>query len=186
MLTNYRNSYRDMRSRNAYMANQRAGNHAAALAHNQNMKMQRDLLKSQPGFMGSGGTLSHEIDNQLAMYTPAEQMADNYYTEASFNAFDSAANENLNAWDRKMDLADNEQGRKNLQTEYDRATQMEKIRAAERMNNRNNQGLESLMDGTNTASSVELPVNMQVPDYDLYSNNGNRMGGSYFGRALLG
>ena len=88
--------------------------------------------------------------------------------------------------DRKMDLADNEQGRKNLDTEYSRAAEMEKIRAAERMNNRNNQGLEGLMDGMNTAFSGVSPENMQVPNYDLYSNNGNRMGGSYFGKALLG
>lgn len=88
--------------------------------------------------------------------------------------------------DRKMDLADNEQGRKNLDTEYNRQIEMEKLAAAERMNERNNQGLEGLMDGMNTAFSGVSPENMQVPNYDLYSNNGNRMGGSYFGRALLG
>lgn len=94
--------------------------------------------------------------------------------------------EMIQVQDRKMDLADNEQGRKNLDTEYNRQIEMEKLAAAERMNNRNNQGLEGLMDGMNTAFSGVSPENMQVPNYDLYSNNGNRMGGSYFGKALLG
>ena len=94
--------------------------------------------------------------------------------------------ENTDANDRKMDLADNEQGRKNLETEYNRNLEAEKIRAAERMNNRNNQGLEGLTDNMNNAFSGLSPENMQVPNYDLYSNRGNRMGGSYFGNALLG
>lgn len=182
MLTNYRNSYRDMGNRNAYLAHQRAGNDASFQAYNDNLRKHQDMAKFGHGTPG----LSSSIDRMHAQYTPMEHEADKHFTEASFAGFDAAANENMNAYDRKMDLADNEQGRKNLETEYDRATQMEKIRAAERMNNRNNQGLEGLMDGMNTAFSGVSPENMQVPNYDLYSNNGNRMGGSYFGKALLG
>ena len=95
-------------------------------------------------------------------------------------------NEMAQVQDRKMDLADNEQGRKNLDTEYNRQIEMEKLAAAERMNERNNQGLDSLSNSFSGIADGLISDPMQVPNYDLYDNQKNRIGGSYFGKALLG
>jgi hypothetical protein len=183
MLRNYNNYKRDHANWAAAAANQAKYQHAAQMANNQNVQAHKDLMSGQPGFNPNGRM---EIDSMYAKYTPLEQEANKHHMNMMNAASHAMNNEMTQVQERKMDLADNEQGRKNLQTEYDRATQMEKIRAAERMNNRNNQGLEGLMDGMNTAFSGVSPEQMQVPNYDLYSNNGNRMGGSYFGKALLG
>ena len=95
--------------------------------------------------------------------------------------------------DRKMDLADNEQGRKNLETEYQNQYQQAvanneraKISAAERMNAANNEGLSGLMDGMNSSFSGVSSEGMEIPSYNLYGRDGRRIGGDYFGKALLG
>lgn len=95
-------------------------------------------------------------------------------------------NEAMQVQDRKMDIAENEQGRKNLDTEYQSINEQARIAAAERMNAANNQGLSGLMDDMNNGFAGVSPEVMKVPNYDLYSNNGKRTGGSYFGQALLG
>jgi hypothetical protein len=175
MLRNYNNYQQSPFRQHAY-------NQAAIADHyNDFANQQRHHSNAGVNHRGYDVNKSTHDTGRMAAYESGNTMQQAMRSmETAFN------NEATQVQDRKMDLADNEQGRKNLQTEYDRATQMEKIRAAERMNNRNNQGLEGLMDGMNTAFSGVSPENMQVPNYDLYSNNGNRMGGSYFGRALLG
>lgn len=182
MLRNYNNYKRDDANWNSAYAAQSAMQQAQTQAHNDNLRKQREIRKF--GF-GDPNTKAAEYEMH-SQITPMEQMANQHSMDMQNAAFHAMNNEMAQVQDRKMDLADNEQGRKNLETEYNRNLEAEKIRAAERMNNRNNQGLEGLMDGMNTAFSGVSPENMQVPNYDLYSNNGKRIGGSYFGKALLG
>ena len=108
----------------------------------------------------------------------------------ALNMMNAAANamnnEMSQVQDRKMDLADNEQGRKNLETEYSNQIERQRIAAAERMNNRNNEGLDSLSNSFSGIADGLIQDPMQVPNYDLYDNGKKRIGGSYFGKALLG
>ena len=146
-------------------------------------------VANQQGYSGNAGVnhRGYEADRSTHDQGRMASVESGNMMQQAMRAMETGLNHEMTqVQDRKMDLADNEQGRKNLETEYNRNLEAEKIRAAERMNNRNNQGLEGLMDGMNTAFSGVSPENMQVPNYDLYSNDGNRMGGSYFGKALLG
>lgn len=182
MLRDYNNYQRDDANWNRAYAAQSAMQEMQTQSHNDNLRKHQEMKKFGFGDPSTRGS----IESMYQQVTPMEHMANQHQMNMMNAASHAMNNEMAQVQDRKMDLADNEQGRKNLETEYSRNLEAEKIRAAERMNNRNNQGLEGLMDGMNTAFSGVSPENMQVPNYDLYSNNGNRMGGSYFGKALLG
>ena len=182
MLRNYNNYQRDHANWNAANAHQAQMLETQTQAHNDNLRKHQEMKKFGFGDPSTRGS----VESMYQQVTPMEHMANQHQMNMMNAASHAMNNEMAQVQDRKMDLADNEQGRKNLETEYNRNLEAEKIRAAERMNNRNNQGLEGLMDGMNTAFSGVSPENMQVPNYDLYSNNGNRTGGSYFGKALLG
>lgn len=182
MLRDYNNYQRDDANWNRAYASQSAMQEMQTQSHNDNLRKHQEMKKFGFGDPSTRGS----IESMYQQVTPMEHMANQHQMNMMNAASHAMNNEMAQVQDRKMDLADNEQGRKNLETEYSRNLEAEKIRAAERMNNRNNQGLEGLMDGMNTAFSGVSPENMQVPNYDLYSNNGNRMGGSYFGKALLG
>ena len=186
MLRNYNNYRRDYANWAAAAANQANYQNAMQMAHNQNLQAERDLRKGQPGFIGSGGSTLGEISDMYRKITPIEQEANRHYMHMMNASAHAMNNEMTQVQDRKMDLADNEQGRKNLDTEYNRQIQMEKIAAAERMNNRNNEGLDSLSNSFSGIGDGLVSDPMQVPNYDLYDNKKNRIGGSYFGNALLG
>ena len=182
MLRNYNNYQRDYANWNAAAAHQQQMLEMQTQAHNDNLRKHKELRK-----FGLGDpNMSLAINEMYQQITPLEQMA----YQAQMNMMNAAAhamnNEMTQVQDRKMDLADNEQGRKNLDTEYNRQIQMEKIAAAERMNNRNNEGLDSLSDSFSGLTDGLMQDPMQVPNYDLYDNSKNRIGGSYFGNALLG
>lgn len=183
MLRNYNNYQRDYANWAAAAANQAKHQNAAQMAHNQNVQAHKDLTSGQPGFNPNG---RQEIEAMYAKYTPLEQEANKHYMNMMNAASHAMNNEMTQVQDRKMDLADNEQGRKNLDTEYNRQIEMEKIAAAERMNERNNQGLDSLSDSFSGIADGLISDPMQVPNYDLYDNGKKRIGGSYFGNALLG
>ena len=183
MLRNYRNYQPSWNARNAAQYHQRMASDAQGAINREAQRINHDYLKWGGGSPDGGQWYNLHMAQATAPHVNAQRQHNVGFHQNMANAMMA---EQTQVDDRKMDLADNEQGRKNLETEYTQALDAEKIRAAERMNNRNNQGLEGLMDGMNTAFEGVSPENTQVPNYDLYSNNGNRMGGSYFGRALLG
>lgn len=186
MLRNYNNYQRDYANWAAAAANQAKYQNVARMAHNENLRKEKELRSGQPGFMGSGGGTLGAIRDMYRQITPIEQMANQHYMNMQNAAAQAMNNEMAQVQDRKMDLADNEQGRKNLDTEYNRQIEMEKLAAAERMNERNNQGLDSLSDSFSGIADGLISDPMQVPNYDLYDNGKKRIGGSYFGNALLG
>lgn len=183
MLKNYNNYRRDHANWASAAANQSKHQHTAQMAHNQNVQAHKDLISGQPGF---NPNTSQEIEAMYAKYTPLEQEANKHWMNMQNAAAHAMNNEMTQVQDRKMDLADNEQGRKNLDTEYNREIELEKLAAAERMNERNNQGLDSLSNSFSGIADGLISDPMQVPNYDLYDNGKNRIGGSYFGKALLG
>ena len=176
MLRNYNNYQQSPFRQHAY--------NQAAIADHYNDVANQQRYHSNAGVNHRGYDVDKSTHDtgRMAAYESGNTM------QQAMRAMETGLNhEAMQVQDRKMDIAENEQGRKNLDTEYSRAAEMEKIRAAERMNNRNNQGLEGLMDGMNNGLVGVSPGAMQVPNYDLYSNNGKRTGGSsYFGQALLG
>lgn len=182
MLRNYNNYQRDYANWAAAAANQAMMRDMQIRAHNENLRKETEMRKYG---LGDPNTNQY-IRNMYAQITPFEQMADQHHMNMMNAAAHAMNNEMTQVQDRKMDLADNEQGRKNLDTEYNRQIQMEKIAAAERMNNRNNEGLDSLSDSFSGLTDGLIQDPMQVPNYDLYDNSKNRIGGSYFGNALLG
>jgi hypothetical protein len=184
MLRDYNNYVRDKRNWDRAYAAQSAMQDLNTRAHNQNLKAEKDLRSGQPGMLGSRGTLLGAISDMHRQITPLEQMANQHQMNMQNAAAHAMNNEMAQVQDRKMDLADNEQGRKNLDTEYNRQIEMERLSAAERMNERNNQGLDSLSNSFSSMGNGFISDPMQVPDYDLYDKN-RRIGG-FFGEALLG
>ena len=183
MLRNYRNYQRDNANRYAAYVN----NNLARNAQNQANYRASQVSRDQHRFTGGSPRFSAEHQNQMFSETfPMMEEAQNRAADANFFASEAMNNEMAQVQDRKMDLADNEQGRKNLDTEYNRQIEMEKIAAAERMNNRNNEGLDSLNNSFSGIADGLISDPMQVPNYDLYDNGKKRIGGSYFGNALLG
>ena len=183
MLRNYNNYQQSPFRQHAY-------NQAAVADH------QQDVANQQRYHSGAGvnhrgydnGGMTHDT-GRMAAYESGNTM------QQAMRAMETGLNhEAMQVQDRKMDLADNEQGRKNLDTEYKNTNEQARIAAAERMNAANNQGLSGLMDDmnngfagiSNNGFAGISPEGMKVPNYDLYSNQGKRTGGSYFGQALLG
>lgn len=182
MLRNYNNYQRDHANWNRAYAAQNAMQEAQKQAHNDNLRKHQEMRKFGLGDPNAGAALGE----MYAQVTPMEQMANQHAMNMQNAAAHAMNNEMAQVQDRKMDLADNEQGRKNLDTEYNRQIEMEKLAAAERMNERNNQGLDSLSNSFSGIADGLISDPMQVPNYDLYDNGKNRIGGSYFGKALLG
>jgi hypothetical protein len=204
------NYYRD------YANWQRAAQHQAMMlemqqrAHNENLRRERDLRSGQPGFLGARGTMLGEIAAMYNQITPLEHMANQHRMNMMNAAAHAMNNEMVQVQDRRMDLADMEQQRKVAQTEYERqvaqqnaANEKAQIEAQERMNTRNaemkekmnernNQGLDNafgnLNDSVADLGNGNGPISdpFTVPDYTLYDNYDNKIGGgSYFSKALL-
>ena len=136
MLRDYNNYQRDMPNWNRSYAAQSAMQEMQKQAHNDNLRKHQEMTKFGFGDPRTRGS----IESMYQQVTPMEHMANQHQMNMMNAASHAMNNEMSQVQDRKMDLADNEQGRKNLDTEYNRNLEAEKIRAAERMNNRNNQG----------------------------------------------
>ena len=117
-------------------------------------------------FQPWGGGPSARAQRRRAMQ--AEQMAN--------------MNEMAQIMDRKMDIAENEQGRKRAEVDNAYAVGMEDIAAKERMNKDTNRSLSNLgsIGGGNTTIS-----DPGVNGVNLYDSAGNRIGGSWLGQSLL-
>ena len=204
----YNNNYqRDYRNWNAAAQHQAMMRDMQIRAHNENLRREMEMRRGQPGFLGARGTLNSYIANMYNQITPLEQMANQHHMNMMNAAAHAMNNELVQVQDRKMDLADMEQQRKVAQTEYERQVAMQnaaneaaQIEAQERMNTRNaqmkekmnernNQGLDNAFSNMNNAfgdgqGTVSDPF--QVPDYTLFDNYDNKIGGgSYFSKALL-
>ena len=182
MLRNVNDYQRDYNSWNAAAASQAQMREMQQRASDENLRKHQEMKKYGFGDPNTRGA----IEGMYAQISPMEQMANQHHMNMVNAASHAMNNEMAQVQDRKMDLADNEQGRKNLDTEYSRQIEMEKLAAAERMNERNNQGLDSLSNSFSGIADGLISDPMQVPNYDLYDNGKNRIGGSYFGNALLG
>ena len=184
MLRNYRDYYRDTANRyNAYVNNNRAMN-----ALNQANFRANQVARDQAKF---GGRPTFSSEKQAQMFNETFPMMEEYYNRANaanYYASEAMNNEMTQVQDRKMDLADNEQGRKNLETEYMRAIEQAKIDAALQMNARDNQSLDNMNNSfAGLASELGNVGNVaEVPEYDLYDQDNRRIGGSYFRKSLLG
>ena len=184
MLRNYRNSL-------PAWGYQRQGDFYSQQANDAAGAIRRELQqidRDQYRFGHNGRPGGYQYYNNLRnSRTEAARSAMIQAQTAAANAYNNAAIQaNADAYDRRMDLADNEQGRKNLQTEYDRQLAYDKMAQEERMNNRNYDSLDKL-----SASMGDFGVNQNIsgiPEYDLYDNDKNRIGGSnrFFRQALLG
>lgn len=183
MLRNYNNYAMDHANRRAAQAAQNNWQHHAQNQQRAINRVKGDYLKSGLGDPDRQSWMNYHIAG--AAHPHGEQM-ENFHNQRMQAMQNYMDNEMAQVQDRKMDLADNEQGRKNLDTEYNRQIEMEKLAAAERMNERNNQGLDSLSNSFSGIADGLISDPMQVPNYDLYDNGKNRIGGSYFGNALLG
>ena len=182
MLRDYNNYKRDKASWDAAAAYQAQMLEMQTQAYNENLRKENEMRKFGLGDPNA----THSINQMYNQITPLEHMATQHHMNMMNAAANAMNNEMAQVQDRKMDLADNEQGRKNLETEYANQIERQKIAAAERMNNRNNEGLDSLSNSFTGLADGLIQDPMQVPNYDLYDNSKNRIGGSYFGKALLG
>lgn len=177
-------------------------------AHNENVRKHAELRR----FGHGDPNTRNYIQEMYSQITPLEQMANQHHMNMMNAAANAMNNEMVQVQDRRMDLADMEQQRKVAQTEYERQVAMQnaanetaQINAQERMNTRNaemkekmnernNQGLDnafgnmndSLADLGNGSNEGKISDPFQVPDYTLFDNNNKKIGGgSYFSKALL-
>ena len=180
-------NYRDSRPAWGY---QQQGDFHAQQANDAASAVRREIqqIDADEWRFGHGGRPGgYEYYNQLRNSRTEAARSEMYKAQAAASqAYNNAAIQaNADAYDRRMDLADNEQGRKNLQTEYEKQLAYDKMAQEERMNNRNYDSLDKL---SNSMGDFGVMQNISgIPEYDLYDNDKNRIGGSNrFRQALLG
>lgn len=176
---NHRNYQMDWANRRAAQQAQSKWRNAAQQQLRAINRVRGDFMRGQPGFGGSSGSDNQWLNYHIAMQAqPYGEEMENAHDErmaAMQNYMDS---EMAQVQDRFADMGENRISSKNRSDEMAYDLERRRINAAKKLGQQQNNALSSL---SNSLGSMDFDFETpQMPDTNLYDNNGERVGGSQY------
>lgn len=178
MYGNYRNYYLDYANRQAAQNNFMDAMESGRRAQQAAAEYDRNAMAA-PGFMGSrspSGPVGHMAHNHAGRFW---QQNENQYANMGNMAMQNAMNnEAAQVQDRSADMQENVIAAKRARDQMEYQAELSRQMARQKM-------LSNVMSGLSDDGPEVASIDAKVPDVNIYSNGGKRIGGSSIGKSLL-